>query len=45
MFAMDSRRYTVDEEYAILLYRRDHTMMAYGKIYFEAQITNKIDSK
>ena len=27
---------TVYEEHGILLYRRDCTMVAYGKIYFEA---------
>ena len=28
--------HTVYEEHAVLLYRRDRTMVAYGKIYFEA---------
>ena len=28
--------YTVDEERRFLLYRRDRTRVAYGKIYFEA---------
>ena len=27
---------TVHEEHTILLYRRHRTMVAYGKIYFEA---------
>ena len=27
---------TVYEEHGILLYRRDRTMVAHGKIYFEA---------
>ena len=27
---------TVYEEHGILLYRRDRTMVAYGKIFFEA---------
>ena len=27
---------TVYEEHAILLYQRDRTMVAYGKIYFKA---------